>query len=106
MRLDRMPVRAIALLLALCGLAAATALAPAAGASAAISGPALSSGALAATPAPVPTTPAPANDERANAQPIRSLPATINGTVVGATLEPGESESSCGGSTVNSVWYS
>jgi len=36
---------------------------------------------------------APANDERANAQPIRSLPAAINGTTVGATIESGERES-------------
>jgi hypothetical protein len=50
--------------------------------------------------------PAPANDERADAQPIHSLPATIEGTTVGATLEPGESESSCGVSTTGSVWYS
>jgi hypothetical protein len=82
-------------------LAGVLAIAPAA--SAATIAP-LPASVLAATVAPA--APAPANDERANAQPIRSLPATINGTVVGATLEPGESESSCGGSTVNSVWYS
>jgi hypothetical protein len=56
--------------------------------------------ALAATPAP-----APANDELANSQAIRSLPATINGTTVGATISPGESESSCGVPTASSVWY-
>ncbi len=50
--------------------------------------------------------PAPANDERANAQVVHSLPATINGTTVGATLEAGEAESACGVPTVNSVWYS
>jgi hypothetical protein len=50
--------------------------------------------------------PAPANDQQANAQAIHSLPATINGTVVGATLEAGEAQSACGVSTVNSVWYS
>jgi hypothetical protein len=50
--------------------------------------------------------PAPPNDERANAQVVHSLPATINGTTVGATLEGGEPESSCGAPTVNSVWYS
>jgi hypothetical protein len=53
-----------------------------------------------------PLVPAPSNDERANAQAIHSLPATINGTTVGATLEAGEPESSCGVPTVNSVWYS
>ena len=50
--------------------------------------------------------PAPANDERASAQPIRSLPASINGTTVGATIEPGESQSACGVQTASSVWYS
>jgi hypothetical protein len=100
MRPDRKPVRAVTFVLA---LAAVTAIAPAAGASAASAVPSLSSGALVAIPAPVP---APANDERANAQAIHSLPATINGTVVGATLEAGESEASCGGPTNNSVWYS
>ena len=76
---------------------------PASGASAAITELPLT---LAqATPAATPV-PAPANDERTNAQVIHSLPATINGTVVGATLEAGESESSCGVPTANSVWYS
>jgi uncharacterized protein YggU (UPF0235/DUF167 family) len=89
----------------LLALAAVTAIAPAACASAAIAAPSpsLSSGALVAISAPVP---APPNDERANAQVIHSLPATINGSVVGATLEAGESESPCGGPTTNSVWYS
>src|ERR1039457_4403572 len=100
MRLDRQLVRAMTQLLA---LAAVTAVVPAVGASAAIAAPSLSSGGLVAIPAPVP---APPNDERANAQVIHSLPATINGTVVGATLEAGEGEASCGGATVNSVWYS
>jgi hypothetical protein len=53
-----------------------------------------------------PAVPAPANDERANAQPIRSLPASINGTTVGATTEPGERESACMPPTTASVWYS
>jgi hypothetical protein len=94
------------------GLTAALAIAPAAGASAAITELSLSSSAQAtpaATPPPVPgpaPVPAPANDERANAQVIRGLPATLNGTTVGATLEAGESESSCGGPTASSVWYS
>jgi hypothetical protein len=62
----------------------------------------LPSAALAEAPAtPTP----PANDEIANAQPIQSLPATVGGTTVGATAVPSESTSSCGGSTVNSVWY-
>jgi hypothetical protein len=62
---------------------------------------------LAATSVPaVPTVPAPANDERANAQVIHNLPASINGTTVGATIEPGESQSSCGVQTTSSVWYS
>jgi hypothetical protein len=58
------------------------------------------------SPAPAPGPPAPANDSLANAQPIHSLPATINGTTVGASTEPGERESACGVSTTNSVWYS
>jgi hypothetical protein len=58
-----------------------------------------------ATQAPTPV-PAPANDERANAQVIHSLPAAINGTTVGATIEPGERESACGVQTTSSVWYS
>ncbi len=53
-----------------------------------------------------PTVPAPANDERANAQVIHGLPAAINGTTVGATIEPGERESACGVATASSVWYS
>jgi hypothetical protein len=56
------------------------------------------------TPAPS-GPPAPANDALANAQPIKSFPATIGGTTVGATTEAGESESTCGASG-NSVWYS
>lgn len=68
--------------------------------------------ALAATPAtaaqsteaPQP----PANDELANAQPIETLPATLRGTTVGATLQSGEQTGGCGGgpSTKSSVWYS
>ncbi len=56
------------------------------------------------TPAPS-SPPAPPNDAFANAQAIKSFPATIEGTTVGATTEAGESESSCGASG-NSVWYS
>jgi hypothetical protein len=92
------------------------AMAPAACASnAAILTPQIAHTALSATPVPAPIArtalsatpiPAPANDERANAQVIHSLPATLNGTTVGATLEAGEPESSCGVPTVSSVWYS
>jgi hypothetical protein len=50
--------------------------------------------------------PAPPNDNLSAAQVVRSLPATIRGTTVGATLETGESESGCESGTVSSVWYS
>jgi hypothetical protein len=50
--------------------------------------------------------PAPANDDLANAQIIHGLPASLSGTVVGATLEPNEVSSQCASQTVNSVWYS
>jgi hypothetical protein len=63
--------------------------------------PSIAQATQAATPVP-----APANDERANAQVIHSLPAAINGTTVGATIEPGERESACGVQTTSSVWYS
>jgi hypothetical protein len=53
-----------------------------------------------------PPPPAPANDNLANAQPIRNLPASINGTTVGATTEPGETETGCASNSTNSVWYS
>jgi hypothetical protein len=48
----------------------------------------------------------PANDEVANAQIIHSLPASIEGTTVGATTVSGEVQSSCVPGTVSSVWYS
>ena len=65
------------------------------------------SGAFAEGTSPAPASvPAPANDTLANAQPVKSFPATIEGTTVGATTEAGESESNCGGGTSNSVWYS
>jgi hypothetical protein len=57
------------------------------------------------TLSPTPT-PAPANDERADAQAVHGLPATIDGTTVGATLETNEPESSCNIPTASSVWYS
>jgi len=88
------------------GMVATIAIVPVAGTSAAIAGPEIPSSALAATPAPVPAVPAPANDERANAQVIHSLPASINGTTVGATTEAGERESACNPPTTASVWYS
>jgi hypothetical protein len=50
--------------------------------------------------------PAPANDTLAGAQAIHNLPATINGTTIGAGTEAGERESACNVSTTNSVWYS
>jgi hypothetical protein len=102
---DRQPVRAMALALGL--VTALAILSPAATASPVASAAtvALPLSAIAQPAASAPAVPAPANDERANAQPIRSLPATINGTTVGATLETGESES-CGGPTASSVWYS
>ncbi|MFZ1924508.1 MAG: hypothetical protein WAU42_00035 [Solirubrobacteraceae bacterium] len=105
MRLERLerlrPVATpVAVGLAL-GLAAVAVPAPAASASTiALSPPSLAQVAL-VTPVP-----APANDERASAQIVHSLPATISGTTVGATLERGEPESSCGAATTNSVWYS
>src|SRR5260370_39331144 len=55
--------------------------------------------------AEVPSTPAPANDGLAGAQAIQSLPATVQGTTVGATIEPAENEFDCGVQTSSSVWY-
>jgi hypothetical protein len=49
--------------------------------------------------------PAPANDKLTGAQVVRSFPDAINGTTVGATVEPGEAESACRVATKNSVWY-
>jgi hypothetical protein len=57
----------------------------------------------AAAPTPVPEPP---NDGLQNAQAIHSLPATINGTTVGATTETSEAESACAPATTHSVWYS
>jgi hypothetical protein len=56
--------------------------------------------ALSEPPAP------PANDEVANAQAIRSVPATVEGTTVGATTVASETGSNCVTQTVASVWYS
>jgi hypothetical protein len=55
------------------------------------------------TPAPPPV---PDNDTLAGAQAIHSLPASLNGTTVGATIEAGEPESACHVGTNHSVWYS
>jgi len=67
----------------------------------------LAAGASGEGTAPAPSgPPAPANDTLAGAQPVRSLPATIKGTTVGASTEAGERESACNVSTDNSVWYS
>ena len=46
----------------------------------------------------------PANDDRASAQGLGSLPATVRGTTVDATLEQPE-PFSCLGETAGSVWY-
>ena len=54
--------------------------------------------ALAATPKP------PANDDRASAQAITSLPASVSGTTVGATTE-GTSEPIACSPSAGSVWY-
>jgi hypothetical protein len=56
-----------------------------------------------AAPTPLPEPP---NDALTNAQAIHSLPATINGTTVGATIEASEAESACAPATTHSVWYS
>jgi hypothetical protein len=48
----------------------------------------------------------PTNDARAAAQPIGTLPATLRGTTIEATLDEDEPFSSCGGSGKGSVWYS
>ena len=103
MRIDRKRRRAIAFV---SGIAVALAITATAGASASATNgsPSLATPTLAA--ASVPAVPAPANDERANAQVIHSLPAAINGTTVGATIEPGERESACMPPTTASVWYS
>ena len=49
---------------------------------------------------------APVNDNVAAAQVIKALPATIKGTTVAATVEPGEADSRCASGTSASVWYS
>jgi hypothetical protein len=46
----------------------------------------------------------PANDNRANAQQVPKIPATLDGTTVDSTLEQGEPASGCG-EIGGSVWY-
>jgi hypothetical protein len=58
-----------------------------------------------APPVSSPGPPPPANDALTGAQAIHTLPASINGTTVGATTEAGERESACGVPTTSSVWY-
>ena len=48
----------------------------------------------------------PANDARASAQPVGTLPASLRGTTVEATLEEDEPFAGCSGPVKNSVWYS
>lgn len=50
--------------------------------------------------------PPPANDALAGAQQVHTLPASLNGTTVGATTEAAEVESGCHVPTKSSVWYS
>ena len=56
-------------------------------------------------PAPAAFAAPPPNDARAAAQPLGSLPASVRGTTVGATVEADEPPSACSG-TGASVWYS
>ena len=55
---------------------------------------------------PTKAPPTPANDTLAGAQAIRSLPASLSGTLVGATVEGAEPSGACGAATGPSVWYS
>jgi hypothetical protein len=66
---------------------------------------AAASGEEATTPAPK-GPPPPDNDALSAAEQIHTLPASLNGTTVGATTEPNEVESGCRTATKNSVWYS
>jgi hypothetical protein len=63
---------------------------------------------LGASPALAAAAPAPppANDTRADAQVLGSLPATVDGTTVGATIDSNEPASECTGPQTASVWYS
>lgn len=60
----------------------------------------------AAVAAPSETPKPPANDEVAGAQAIHSLPASLEGTTVGATTVTGEAPSGCVSGSISSVWYS
>lgn len=57
-------------------------------------------------PVHVKVPPPPANDTLAGAQAIHSLPASLNGTTVGATTEGGEPGTTCGAGSEHSVWFS
>jgi hypothetical protein len=61
--------------------------------------------ALVLAPSAGAATTAPPNDAQGAAQTIHALPATLDGTLVGATSEGPEPGSQCG-STAGSVWYS
>jgi hypothetical protein len=67
---------------------------------------AFAEGSAMSTSSTPPPPPPPANDTLAAAQAIHSLPASLNGTTVGATTEGNEPQSGCGLPTTNSVWYS
>jgi len=60
----------------------------------------------AGAPALAPTPGAPRNDNHANGVAIGPLPASLDGTTVGATVETNEPFSSCGVTPGGSVWYS
>ncbi|HEY5197562.1 MAG TPA: hypothetical protein VIJ51_11120 [Solirubrobacteraceae bacterium] len=62
-------------------------------------------GTLGACPALAVTAP-PANDLRVDAQVLSSLPASVDGTTVGATIDANEPASGCTGPQTASVWYS
>jgi hypothetical protein len=49
---------------------------------------------------------APPNDARVDAQVLNSLPASVDGTTVGATIDTNEPASNCTGPQTASVWYS
>ncbi|HVP01047.1 MAG TPA: hypothetical protein VMT10_00650 [Solirubrobacteraceae bacterium] len=54
--------------------------------------------------APVAQAAAPSNDDRAAAR-VLTLPASVDGTTQGATLEPTEPASQCSSGSKDSVWY-
>ena len=89
MSINRSPARSL--------LAARRAPALALGVVAALAVSLLSAGPAAAAP--------PANDTRASAQDVGTLPTTIRGTTVEATLEADDPAPSCSGALKGSVWY-